>query len=238
MTVDKVELRRLAEATGGITWVASHATSHQGQRSSRSIYHYPTEFHCREIVETPDSDPENNESIHDESSWAFIGAANPAAVLSLLDENDQLRNQLRLSGISAELSIHDQVGRAVTGQLSAEIERDQLRAEIAELKSQLSESRAHDRTAMGYLADLRQIAGGDDFPSLVRNVEAMRVNTDRYEWLSSHQGLDYPEYLVIREYIVDPAAQGCFSTDYYRSKTELDRAIDAAMSSAKEKGDD
>lgn len=87
--LNKAELRRLAEATGGISWEASHAVSHAGERKSRAIYHYPTKFHCVEIVETSDTDPENGESIHDDAAWSFIGAANPAAVLSLLDECDK-----------------------------------------------------------------------------------------------------------------------------------------------------
>jgi len=52
-------------------------------------------------------------------------------------------------------------------------ERDRLRDEIEALRGQLAESQANDRTAMGYLSDVRQIVGGDDFPSMVANVARM-----------------------------------------------------------------
>lgn len=133
---NKAELRRLAEAAGGITWVASRATSHQGRRSSRSIYHYPTPYHCVEIVETPDSDPENSESIHDESSWAFIGAAHPAAILSLLEENEQLcaevealRSSLRETTAVAITMLYDSHPEDVAGEFT-----------VAELQNVVSSS--------------------------------------------------------------------------------------------------
>ena len=137
MEVNKEELRRLAEATGGIRWVASHATSHQGSRSSRSIYHYPTPYHCVEIVETPDSDPENGECIHDESSWAFIAAANPAAILSLLDDNKALLDQVSAlqSDANSWQSGYDK-GREM-GSKHRVGEVDQLRAENESLREEL-----------------------------------------------------------------------------------------------------
>ena len=238
MEVNKEELRRLAEATGGIRWVASHATSHQGSRSSRSIYHYPTPYQCVEIVETPDSDPENGECIHDESSWAYIAAANPAAILALLDEIGELRGLLASRVIEStalvnfaanrggltvgyegggcallaetlgrqlyesqavnyieatfESRLHPELGEIVVTlkrevgktphqlRMAAEAERDQLRAENERLRAQLAESQANDRTAMGYLAEMRAAVGGDDFPAMVRSVQALRKDAERW----------------------------------------------------------
>lgn len=57
--------------------------------------------------------------------------------------------------------------RAVEDSASAMLDRDE------KLRGQLAESQANDRTAMGYLSDVRQIVGGDDFPSMVANVARM-----------------------------------------------------------------
>jgi hypothetical protein len=46
-------------------------------------------------------------------------------------------------------------------------------AERDRLQSQLAETQANDRTAMGYLHDVRQLVGGSDFPEMVRNVARM-----------------------------------------------------------------
>lgn len=46
-------------------------------------------------------------------------------------------------------------------------------AERDRLQSQLAEAQANDRTAMGYLHDVRQLVGGSDFPEMVRNVARM-----------------------------------------------------------------
>lgn len=48
--------------------------------------------------------------------------------------------------------------------------------EIAILTQQLAESRANDRTAMQYLADIRKAAGHEgDFPSLIAKVTQLRA---------------------------------------------------------------
>lgn len=44
---------------------------------------------------------------------------------------------------------------------------------IDELQEQLKTSRADDRSAMGYLQDVRNIVGGDDFPAMVQKIREM-----------------------------------------------------------------
>ena len=51
----------------------------------------------------------------------------------------------------------------------------ELRARNAELEAQLAESRANDRTAMGYLSDIRKIVGGDDFPQMVQRIAELEA---------------------------------------------------------------
>jgi hypothetical protein len=82
--IDLDELKRLAEAAGGIEWHADHACLMVKGKDTRSraIYHRPTENHCVEIVES--ADPKNGESIHSDEWWQFIGAANPAVILELI----------------------------------------------------------------------------------------------------------------------------------------------------------
>ncbi len=60
-------------------------------------------------------------------------------------------------------------------------ERDQLRADNERLRAQLAESQANDRTAMGYLAEVRAAVGGDDFPAMVRSVQALRKDAERLD---------------------------------------------------------
>ena len=66
---------------------------------------------------------------------AFMGMATPAAVLALIAENERLATQVRLAGVSAEMTVNDAVGRAATEYLVVAQERDQLKAENAGLKT-------------------------------------------------------------------------------------------------------
>ncbi|WP_439864515.1 hypothetical protein [Pseudomonas antarctica] len=56
-------------------------------------------------------------------------------ISALIAENERLTTQVRLAGVSAEVTVHQEVGRAITEVLAVTIERDQLRAEIAGLKT-------------------------------------------------------------------------------------------------------
>ncbi|WP_277963879.1 ead/Ea22-like family protein [Pseudomonas sp. RIT-To-2] len=64
----------------------------------------------------------------------FIAAANPAAILALIAENERLAAQVRLAGVAAEMAVHDAVGRAATDYLLAVHELDQLKAEVEALR--------------------------------------------------------------------------------------------------------
>lgn len=71
----------------------------------------------------------------------FIVAANPAAVLALIAENERLKDQVRLAGISAEATVHDAIGRAANDYVLATLERDQLKAENEALKEKYEAAR-------------------------------------------------------------------------------------------------
>src|SRR5690606_32602095 len=58
-----------------------------------------------------------------------------------------------------------------------------LQAEIMELKRALAESRANDLTAMGYLNQIRELVGGEDFPDMVRRCAKLRKDAERYQSL-------------------------------------------------------
>lgn len=56
-------------------------------------------------------------------------------VLALLAEIERLETQVRLAGVAAEVTVRQEVGRAVTRELVLAHERDQLKAENEDYKS-------------------------------------------------------------------------------------------------------
>lgn len=65
----------------------------------------------------------------------FYSELTPEAVLDLLAEIDRLETQVRLAGVAAEVTVHKEVGRAVTRELALAHERDQLKAENEALRT-------------------------------------------------------------------------------------------------------
>ena len=64
-------------------------------------------------------------------------------------------------------------------ELRAEVERlrsnQRAMAALADERSRETfEARSDERTAMGYLAGVRQVVGGEDFPDMVRRVESLK----------------------------------------------------------------
>lgn len=71
-----------------------------------------------------------------EALQEFLGDKTVEEVaLELLAENERLATQVRLAGVSAEVTVHQEVGRAITETLALAIERDQLKAENEALQS-------------------------------------------------------------------------------------------------------
>ena len=66
----------------------------------------------------------------------FSTAAREEVVLGLITENERLATQVRLAGVSAEVTVHQEVGRAITETLTLTIERDQLKAENVALRKE------------------------------------------------------------------------------------------------------
>lgn len=54
-------------------------------------------------------------------------------------EVERLRSQLRLAGVATEMAVHEAVGRAATDYLGAALERDALRAQLAERDALLTD---------------------------------------------------------------------------------------------------
>ena len=95
-------------------------------------------------------------------SWLAVAAVNALPqLMALIAENDRLSAQVRLAGVAAEMAAHDTAGRAVTEYLVVAQERDQLKAEIAGLKT-------------GYEA-YEQVNAG-----LKAEVEGLRKDAERY----------------------------------------------------------
>jgi hypothetical protein len=81
-----------------------------------------------------------------EALQEFLGEKTVEEVaLELLEENERLATQFRLAGVSAEVTVHQEVGRAITETLSVTIERDRLKAENEALRKDAK--RLHSATA-------------------------------------------------------------------------------------------
>ena len=50
--------------------------------------------------------------------------------------------------------------------------------QVVRVEKERDEARANDRCAMSYLADVRAVVGGDDFPGMVRRVSAVTAERD------------------------------------------------------------
>lgn len=99
----------------------------------------------------------------------------------------------------------------------------ELREELATTQKLLEESRANDRTAMGYLTEIRGIVGGDDIPDMVARVAAEKKDADRYRWLRE-QHWSESKLCVVKE--PSDAVKIGYSCP---SLGMLDEEIDAAM---------
>jgi len=115
--------------------------------------------------------------------------ASPAAVMCLVDDAlsdiarlhrqvDKLRAEVE--ALRAQANALHQVGHALGLPAGSDLTRE-VQPAIEALRGQLAESRSNDRTAMGYLAEVRAIVGGEDFPAMVRNVEALRKDKVRLD---------------------------------------------------------
>jgi uncharacterized protein YigA (DUF484 family) len=72
------------------------------------------------------------------------------------------------------------------------------------LERQLAEAQANDRTAMGYLAEVRAIVGGDDFPDMVRRVAELDAQKDGWQinaeqWALENAEQYKPQITLLRE---------------------------------------
>jgi len=75
-----------------------------------------------------------------------------------------------------------------------------LQAECKELRTALSESRANDLTAMGYLNQIRELVGGDDFPDMVERVAKLQAECDNLR-------KDAKRYVPLNEAVQRAAAE-------------------------------
>lgn len=78
-------------------------------------------------------------------------------------------------------------------------------------------------------SECSEMVYASDYDALLAERDALVKDAERYRWLAEHQAEEFPDFIVIHEYITDPDAQGCFTTEAYTSKSELDLAIDGAM---------
>lgn len=137
---DRAELKRLAEAfPADLDWDSNTEPFFNGP-SGESLGGGATGFYCvygkpfRLEGEDYDYDGPTYVEACPVDFAKFMVAAREG-VLALIAENERLTTQVRLAGVSAEVTVHQEVGRAITEALTVTIERDELRAEIAALKT-------------------------------------------------------------------------------------------------------
>lgn len=119
----------------------------------------------KRLAEAASSDPLDCIYQADQVLGHFSAAASPSAVLALIAENERLTTQVRLAGVSAEVTVHQEVGRAITETLAVTIERDQLKAENEALRNSLkglihaSDATGWEQHTCGEIAKARELLG-------------------------------------------------------------------------------
>lgn len=124
-------------------------------------------------------------------SAALIKTARQANQLSsdILDERNQARaevealsTQVRLAGVSAEFTVHQQVGRAITEVASASIERDQFKVENEALRSQVANLQSGANSWQPGYDEGRRMGT----KTALDEREQLRKDAERYRWFRDH----------------------------------------------------
>lgn len=125
MTIDKANLKVLAEAATPGQWVTDgeYVNEH-----GYVLYAYVAHENSGRIAEAfANCLVKTDEQCR--ANAAFIAGANPANVLSLLAEIEELQARIHLAGVAGEMTVNEAVGRAATEFLAAIVKQDQLKAE-------------------------------------------------------------------------------------------------------------
>ena len=178
---DHSELKKLAEDCGNLNW--RFQQENWTEYAIRDDHGYIATMRVGSPKQAgPDPDRE--------AKAKFLGAMTPVAVLGLIAENDRLSAQARLAGVAAEMAAHDTAGRAVTEYLVVAQERDQLKAEIAGLKTGYE---AYERVNAELKAEVEGLRKyGEEFAVLAERrreeADALRKDSESYRLLSFCHG--------------------------------------------------
>jgi regulator of replication initiation timing len=212
MTIDKAKLKALAEAATPGPWFWD-----KGEDPLPHTYGIADGSDEEQMVVNQEFGIEFKEDAY------FIAAANPATVLELLAEIDQLQDSSKMRAV-----------RSLRGDVADLLaERDQLKAENEALKATLATERLSGFAAAFYqiaeavgvtgerAATPEQVFNGEVMPA----IEAMRKDARRYRWTSTEGNWVARFHGKWRAHVGEYGdAQ---PTDWYPSREE---AIDAAMS--------
>lgn len=164
--VDYSELKKLAEACGNLNW--RFQQENWTEYAIRDDHGYIATMRVGSPKQAgPDPDRE--------AKAKFLGAMTPVAVLALIAENEQLREDPNMRAI-----------RSLRGDCADLIvERDQLRAEVAGLKTGYE---AYERVNAELKADVEGLRESNDKLTrrngmLEQNVEVMTETHVLYTWL-------------------------------------------------------
>lgn len=175
---DYTELKRLAEkASPGPWWIDSHGMTMMSMPDLQVVFNHPQQSVAVRNEET------GNLS-HWRNDWdaSYIAAANPAAVLALVTENERLE-RLALDSVNAEHAANIDLESICA-------ERDQLRAEVAGLKTGYE---AYERVNAELKAEVEMLRKyGEEFAVLAERrreeADALRKDSESYRLLSFCHG--------------------------------------------------
>lgn len=203
MTIDKVELKALAEAANAVIGDVR-------------------------VAMTITSEPGPNQAEID-AVTAFMVAARPFAILAMLAESDRLTAQVKTlqSDANSWQSGYDE-GRRI-GTKTALDERAQLKTANEAIKADIeswrlsleAERRIAAVTSKALSAEIDRLTG----PGFAEELAALRKDAERYRWLRSRESSEDPQLSVTRWTQLTPDR----ATGEAPRLEVLDAAIDAAM---------
>ncbi len=130
----------------------------------------------------------------------YLRLCSPELVLGLFSDIEKLAAQVRLAGVSAEMTVHQAVGRAASDYLVAVFERDQLKSEVEVLRKHAPSAEINwcacgdgypaNSYGAGFMAANNGVCENCDAANggVEPDLDTLRKDADRYRWLRDGAG--------------------------------------------------
>lgn len=181
MTIDKEQLKALAESAQGINWRAGN-------------YYGKSFIPAYQVIADTDEGLcvilEGNKNFRSEAeaNCAYAAAANPATVLALLDEIERLESMRAVDAQTIERHQH-QITAHIGDVTDLKIERDQLKAENEALRSQVAKLQSEPNSYQSGF-DAGRAAEKAHAENWRAEAEGLRKDAARLTWLDESQEVD------------------------------------------------